>query len=107
VTLGEIGEIKKLSSVVMHIQSPDISPFETVRWRGIGLATFDGNRWSRLHNLPSRMVPGFRSRFQFPPDSYRPAGQARHLHYTITLQPILSDTLFVAARPLEVSGPFR
>ena len=46
ITLGQIGEIKRDNSAVMHIQaSPDIEGLLEVRWRGAALARFDGRRW--------------------------------------------------------------
>ena len=45
VTLGEIGEIKRNSTPVMHVRSYQGEGFLPVKWRGSALAEFDGRRW--------------------------------------------------------------
>src|SRR5262249_25106037 len=46
VELGQIGEIKKNSSVVMRVMTGEFPGAVALRWRGIALTTFDGRRWS-------------------------------------------------------------
>jgi len=46
VELGEIGEIKKNTAVVMRVQTGAPVEYNQLRWRGIALANFDGMRWS-------------------------------------------------------------
>src|SRR6266850_4057866 len=46
VELGQIGEIKKNSAVVMRVQTGKPIGYDRLRWRGIALTTFDGWRWS-------------------------------------------------------------
>jgi len=46
VELGEIGEIKKNTAVVMRVQTGAPVEYNQLRWRGIALANFDGTRWS-------------------------------------------------------------
>ena len=105
VELGTIGQIKKLSAVVMHIRAPELSPSDYLKWRGIGLTTFDGKRWFNSKAL-AQSVPGRRS-FQLRQDILHPGQQSRLLRYTIILQPLASDALFLAPQPLELTGPFR
>ena len=45
VELGEIGEIKKDSTVVMRVKTGSQVRYPMLRWRGIALTTFDGHRW--------------------------------------------------------------
>jgi len=105
VELGEIGQIKRLTTVVMHIQAPALSTAHAVKWRGIGLTTFDGKRWFNRNLLAAR-VPQFR-RFRFRQDVFHPGQANELLPYTITLQPVASDALFLAPQPVELTGPFR
>jgi hypothetical protein len=42
VELGQIGEIKKSSAVVMRVETGKPIGYEWLRWRGIALTTFDG-----------------------------------------------------------------
>src|SRR5215470_3176257 len=46
VELGQIGEIKKNTAVVMRVQTGAPVEYNQLRWRGIALANFDGMRWS-------------------------------------------------------------
>ena len=105
VDLGEIGQIKKMSVVVMHVQAPELLRSRPVKWRGIGLTTFDGKRWSN-RNLLSASVPRFRS-FQLRQEVFHPGQPSEPLRYTITLQPVASDALFLTPQALEITGPFR
>jgi len=104
VELGEIGQIKRSSTVVMHVSTANLLPAQ-VRWRGIGLTTFDGKRWFNSARM-SRAVPGRRS-FRFDSEGVHPGKRAELLMYSITLEPLASDSVFVAPQPLTLSGPFR
>lgn len=105
VDLGEIGQIKRLSSVVMHIQVRGLLPSRGLKWRGIGLTTFDGKRWFN-RNLLSAKVSRSRS-FSFRPEVFHPSQPPEMVRYTVTLQPVASDALFLALQPVELNGPFR
>src|SRR5579864_533460 len=50
VMLGRIGELKRSSEVLMHIQisGDDHGEHSDLKWRGIGLSLFDGQRWTNL-----------------------------------------------------------
>ena len=105
VELGTIGRIKKLSSVVMHIKAPELSPLDGVKWRGIGLTTFDGKRWFN-RNAVSKALPG-RGSFQLHREISHPGQEPQLRRYTIILQTLASDALFLAPQPLQLTGPFR
>jgi transglutaminase-like putative cysteine protease len=105
VELGEIGQIKRLSSVVMHVQAEGLEAERGVKWRGIGLTTFDGKRWFN-RNLLSAKVARNRS-FTFRPEVFHPNQPPEPLRYTVTLQPVASDALFMALQPVELIGNFR
>ncbi|HWP83730.1 MAG TPA: DUF3488 and transglutaminase-like domain-containing protein [Terriglobia bacterium] len=105
VELGQIGQIKRSSAVVMHIDAPELRPSDGIKWRGIALSAFDGKRW--FNNSRAAMtVPGRRS-FRFVRETPRSSQPSRLLHYTITLEPLASDAVFLAPEPLELTGPFR
>lgn len=105
VELGALSKIKRSSSVVMHINAPKLAPSRGIRWRGVGLTTFDGRRWFNS-NRAAMAIPGRRN-FHFRPTIYRPPAQAEYLEYTITLQPLSSDTLFLAPQAVEMNSQFR
>ena len=105
VELGQIGQIKRSSRVVMHIDAPELGQADGVKWRGIALTSFDGKRWT--NDSDSVMaVPGRRS-FRFSQEPIHPGAPPRLLNYSITLEPIASDAVFLAPQPLELMGPFR
>jgi transglutaminase-like putative cysteine protease len=69
------------------------------------LTTFDGKRWFN-RNLLSAKVSRSRN-FSFRPEVFHPSQPAEMVRYTVTLQPVASDALFLALQPLELSGQFR
>jgi len=46
VELGQIGEIKKSSAVVLRVETGSPVNYPALRWRGNALANFDGRRWT-------------------------------------------------------------
>ena len=106
VELGQIGEIKKDSTVVMRVQTGRPVNYPLLRWRGIALSTFDGRRWSmheKKHELHISGPDGWIA-LESPSDLRVPiAGQLR---YTVLLQPLASDAIFVPGRALALRGTF-
>jgi protein-glutamine gamma-glutamyltransferase len=106
VTLGQIGEIKKSSAVVMRVRvTANPAGIAAMRWRGIALTNFDGKRW---FNPPQdSLVVG-----AAPDGIYRliPGGietaNSAPLRYTVLLEPIATDAIFLASRPVEIRGRF-
>ncbi|MGC0773747.1 MAG: DUF3488 and transglutaminase-like domain-containing protein [Candidatus Acidiferrum sp.] len=104
VELGQIGEIKKNSAVVMRVRTGKAVGYAGLRWRGIALSTFDGKRW----NSPDRddvIIPAGSNGWINLRD--RPGEQDRTatiLHYTILLQPVATDTIFVPANAVSFRG---
>jgi hypothetical protein len=133
VELGQIGEIKRSSAVVMRIQvEGGPAAAENIHWRGIALTTFDGRRWYTEAHDPiakSESADGWThlqdqdtgAPVETPTTRERPAldailakmeasslapQYAVPLHYTVLLEPLASDALFVAAEPLRLRGQF-
>jgi protein-glutamine gamma-glutamyltransferase len=106
VTLGEIGAIKKNAAVVMRV-SVDGDPGRvlSIRWRGIALTYFDGRRWFTPHgdSVVVSAMPGGVYRINQAP---LPAGETYRLSYTIMLEPVATDAIFVAPRPVDIRGHF-
>ena len=107
VELGEIGEIKKSTAVVMRIQiEGDPARADDMHWRGIVLTNFDGRRWfTPAHE--QIVVFARRGRYSIgsicPP---LPAGDSYPLHYTVLMEPIATDAIFVAPRTESLRGRF-
>ena len=106
VTLGEIGKMQKNTSVVMRIAvEGDPSRAQNVHWRGIALTTFDGSRW--FTPLREENVVLTNSEGDYPlgfPASFR--GRFYPLHYTVLMEPVATDAIFIAPRAESVRGRF-
>jgi hypothetical protein len=113
VQLGQIGEIKQSSTVVMHIQvHGDRRGDHSLLWRGIGLGIFDGRRWA---NPPGRIVVPVsadghfhiartllarRIAAQYPPE-------VKPISYRVLMEPVGTNVLFMAPFVDTVHGPYR
>jgi protein-glutamine gamma-glutamyltransferase len=104
VELGQIGEIKKNSEVVMRVRTGKPVGYPALRWRGIALSTFDGRRWYTPERDAVTIPAGLNGWINLtdrPPD---PDPAATPLRYTILLQPIATDTLFAPAKAISLHG---
>ncbi len=106
VTLGEIGEIQKSHAVVMRIHiDGEPGRGDGMHWRGMVLTNFDGRRWF----TPAREQIAF---FPDADGTYRvnmpplPAGDSYPLSYTVLMEPLASDAIFVAPRIESLRGRF-
>src|ERR1700677_769247 len=106
VTLGQIGQIKQSSAVVMRIHV-DGDPFRAdgVHWRGVVLTNFDGKRWFTPKHEQIVVSPDYGGVYQLNPMTL-PAGDFYQMHYTILMEPIASDAIFVAPRIQTLQGRF-
>src|SRR6202790_3024617 len=106
VELGQIGEIKQNSEVVMRVKTGEPVPYAMLRWRGSALTTFDGKRWTKPHAHEEAVLPS--------PDGWiyltRPGRNATarmgELRYTVFLQPIASSAIFTAGETIALQGDF-
>src|SRR5216684_3908822 len=106
VELGQIGEIKKNSEVVMRVKTGKPVAYSMLRWRGIALTNFDGKRWSN----PERTSETLTAR----PDGWiflRGSEQAAApaptgLQYTVFLQPMATAAIFTLGEPISLKGNF-
>ena len=107
VELGQIGEIKKSSAVVMRIKvegNPVLA--RNMHWRGIALTTFDGRRWYTEGHEPQALTESYDGWIAVPPSSSANRRYALPFEYTVMLEPLASDALFVAPEPARVRGQF-
>jgi transglutaminase-like putative cysteine protease len=106
VTLGDIGKIQKSSAVVMRIRvEGDPRRAATIHWRAIVLTNFDGKRWFTPSLDPTVITPNPEGDFFLNP-SPLPPGDTTRLHYTVLLEPIGTDAIFLAPRPEFLRGHF-
>jgi hypothetical protein len=106
VELGQIGEIKKNSTVVMRVQTGKPIDYDRLRWRGIALTTFDGRRWtSREHNT-QKLLPdeeGWIRTGDVPQKTNPPKPE---MIYTVYLEPLATDAIFVPGKVISIKGNF-
>jgi protein-glutamine gamma-glutamyltransferase len=106
VTLGQIGVIKQSSAVVMRIHvdgDPELN--DGVHWRGIVLTNFDGKRWFTPQHEQIVVSPDGDGVYQLNPPPL-PAGDFYKMNYSVLMEPIASDAIFVAPRIQMLQGRF-
>lgn len=105
VTLGEIGQIQKSSSVVMRIVvDGDSKLAQNIHWRGIALTTFDGTHWSTPVRDRNTVMPNSDGDYPLGFGLYR--GKFSPLHYTVLMEPLATDAIFIAPRAQSLRGRF-
>ena len=104
VRLGGIGEIQQNNEIVIRVRLDGTRPDELndVRWRGVALDTFDNKYWrkSRPGSI-DRLTKSDRDLIQVA----SPRGRDRLILYTVYLEPLNSDVMFVLPRAVGVQGP--
>ncbi|HXY25669.1 MAG TPA: transglutaminaseTgpA domain-containing protein [Candidatus Acidoferrum sp.] len=106
VELGQIGEIKKDTAVVMRVQTGKPIGYDLLRWRGIALTNFDGKRWTSATRNPQRLQPGEDGWIYTPEYSQKSDGSGQAIRYTVFLEPLATDAIFVPGRALSLKGNF-
>ncbi len=116
VRLGGIGLIQQSDTVMMHVQVQQGKMPADVKWRGVALTNFDGQRW---WNNPGE-VPVYRPLTNMPVDLnqvhvnnsllYSSAPSVPHiptLSYKVVMEPMGLDIFFLASMPLRINGNYR
>ena len=106
VALGQIGELKKNTAVVLRIRvDGDPARASDIHWRGIVLTDFDGTRWFTQAQDQTVVMSN--------PDGDYWFGSPRldrdnfySLRYTVLMEPIATDAIFVAPRVATLRGRF-
>jgi protein-glutamine gamma-glutamyltransferase len=106
VELGEIGEIKKNSAVVMRVKTGNPVGYGMLRWRGIALTNFDGHRWFSTDSTRDAISPGPNGWIYFSNPRLPQGHAARELHFTIMMQPMASDAVFAPSNLVRLRGNF-
>jgi transglutaminase-like putative cysteine protease len=78
---------------------------EDVHWRGIVLTNFDGKRWFTPKHGEIVLSPDSDEEYRFPPSGLRD-GDFFPLRYTVMMEPVATDAVFVAPRPEMLRGRF-
>ncbi len=107
VELGQIGEIKKNAAVVMRVRvESGPQGMQNVRWRGIGLTNFDGRQWFNLPHKHDVVSPGDGGWFTINQAASPVRLLSNELHFTVLLEPLGTDAVFVAAQADRLRGRF-
>ena len=108
VNLGDIRKILRSNVVVMRvIVEGGPRQFAGVKWRGVGLTSFDGKRWYNDNTEQVPLSPASFQRYVLPHWDGWQNRRPRPLRYRVLLSPISTDVLFMAAVPREVTGRLR
>src|SRR5437773_7579403 len=100
VELGQIGEIKKNSTVVMRVQTGKPVNYDRLRWRGIALTTFDGRRWSSPERDPERLQTGEDGWIHAAGSAEKPDILRTGVLRTGYLEPLATDAIFVPGKEI-------
>ncbi len=106
VELGQIGEIKKNSAVVMRVEVGAPIDYPMLRWRGIALTTFDGRRWYSNEPQKQAHMPGRDGWITLARPADLEGRTAAQVRYVALLEPLASNALFGPAQVLALRGNF-
>jgi len=107
VELGRIGEIQQSDEVVMRIKvEGDAAAAQDMHWRGGAFTSFDGRRWYTEERGAQAVTQDGDGWIQLRPRGSRARPRSRSLQYTVLLEPLASDAVFVAAEPTQIRGQF-
>jgi transglutaminase-like putative cysteine protease len=107
VTLGQIGEIKRSDSPVMHVRMDYASDRRfPLKWRGAALNEFDGRRWYNVRGFEENLRPDHSGELRLVDSRFRNR-LSRRISYSVHLKEIASNVLFFAGRPefLRIDAP--
>ena len=107
VNLGDIRKILRSPMVVMRVTvEGDPRQFQGVKWRGVGLTSFDGTHWFNDNTEQVPITAGLRTALRAaPPDGWQ-SRPGRLLRYHVLRSALSTDVLFAAPTPQEVMGRF-
>ncbi len=106
VELGQIGEIKRNSSVVMRVQTGKPLGYERLRWRGVGLTTFDGKRWTSPERKSQTLSPSPDGWIYMGDPVQKTNTPGPGILYTVYLEPLATDAIFVPGKVVSLQGNF-
>jgi protein-glutamine gamma-glutamyltransferase len=106
VTLDQIGEIKKNTAVVMRVHvEGEPARASDMHWFGMALTSFDGRRWFKPPSDHLALIPTSSGEY-FLGNAGLIYNEYSTLSYSVLMEPIATDTIFVAPRVVELRGFF-
>lgn len=100
IRLGEIGQIKMMSTPVMHVRIDGGPRLYSLKWRGSALAQFDGKRWFNESDSGER-IDVESGHFQ-PASRFQMRTPGPRIAYEVQLKALTNDVLFFAGVPEAV-----
>jgi transglutaminase-like putative cysteine protease len=100
VQLGDIGQVKQSTAVVMHAKQISGKPFAVVKWRGIALDKFDGHNWFKTDRRRTVLQVSLNGQYKI-----HPVIESRNTaQYEILLEPLATNALFGPHQVRSVFG---
>jgi protein-glutamine gamma-glutamyltransferase len=106
VELGQIGQIKKSSAVVLRVETGSPVNYPALRWRGNALANFDGRRWTSAERAGETLTANSDGWIALREKPKPGEARGEILQFTVLQEPMASDALFVAGTMLAIRGSF-
>jgi protein-glutamine gamma-glutamyltransferase len=106
VELGQIGEIKKSSAVVLRVETGSPIRYSALRWRGNALANFDGRRWTSAERAAETLQANSDGWIALREKPKPGEARGEILQFTVLQEPMASDALFVTGTMLAIRGSF-
>lgn len=103
VTLGQVGEIRRLGSAVMHVRFESGFQPLNLRWRGVALTEFNGLKWYNSSKNGKVLAPDRGWLALVDDDERRSPG--RRITYQALLDHTGTDWLFLAGRVEQLHVP--
>jgi transglutaminase-like putative cysteine protease len=100
VQLGQIGQVKLSSAVVMHVRPISGPTAPVLKWRGIALDRFDGHNWYKTDRKRRLIQPFADGEYWIHPV----VQQSDIAQYELLLEPLATNTLFGPYQVRQVSG---
>ena len=107
VNLGDIRKILRSPMVVMRVTvAGDPRRFQGVKWRGVGLTSFDGTHWFNDNTEQIPITPAAEQRIVLPRMEGWQSRSHQPLRYHVLRSALSTDVLFAAPAPQEIMGRF-
>jgi transglutaminase-like putative cysteine protease len=106
VELGQIGQIKKSSAIVLRVETGSPVNYPALRWRGNALANFDGRRWTSAERAAETLTANSDGWIALREKPKPGEARGEILQFTVLQEPMASDALFVAGTMLAIRGSF-
>ena len=103
VELGEIGQVKLSSALVMRTRRLDGAGRTAPKWRGVALDTFDGHKWYKTNRTRRLLRRSPDRQYRIRPFD----GRGERITFEVFLEPLATTALFGPHAIRTVSGDFR